>query len=583
LENAPTPSRNSIPTRLADFATLAEALDYAAEGETGCNFYDARGRLVETLPYSELRERALALARGLMGLGLSRGDRVAAIAETDVEFTVVFFACQYAGLVPVALPISLNVGGRGAYVEQLCGLVSAARPTLVTASDALLPFLEEAAQSTPWIPVYSIDDLEALEPSDEPLIPSGIDDVAYLQFTSGSTSFPRGVVVRQHAVMSNLRGIVRTGLEVRGGDRCASWLPFYHDMGLVGFLLGPLVSQVSVDYLKTRDFAVRPLSWLRLISRNRATIAFGPPISYQLCARKLRRDSVEELDLSRWRIAGVGAEMIRRDVLEEFARALAPAGFDPGAFLPCYGLAEASLAVSFSTLGSGVRYESISAEALALSGDAVLSEGRPDETTEVVNCGHVLPGHEVQIRGRDGTDLGLRRTGRVMLRGPSLMEAYFEDPVATETVFSDEHWLDTGDLGYLTPEGLFITGRTKDLIIINGRNIWPQDLEYLAEREDAVRAGDASAFSVLRPEGGEQAVLVIQCRMSSDEERVELVSRIQRSVYSQFGLRCEVDLVAPGTLPKTSSGKLSRADAKRGYLDRMGWDGLQVTSGATTA
>jgi fatty-acyl-CoA synthase len=163
------------------------------------------------------------------------------------------------------------------------------------------------------------------------------------------------------------------------------------------------------------------------------------------------------------------------------------------------------------------------------------------------------------------------------------MEAYFEDPVATETVFSDEHWLDTGDLGYLTPEGLFITGRTKDLIIINGRNIWPQDLEYLAEREDAVRAGDASAFSVLRPEGGEQAVLVIQCRMSSDEERVELVSRIQRSVYSQFGLRCEVDLVAPGTLPKTSSGKLSRADAKRGYLDRMGWDGLQVTSGATTA
>lgn len=583
MDIEPTPSFHALPTRLADFSTLAESLDYAARGETGFNFYDSKVQLKATLPYAELRRRALALARKLVGLGLSRGDRIAAIAETDPHFTIIFFACQYAGLVPVPLPISLNLGGHRAYVDQLRELLKAAGPVLATAPEELLPFLEEAAEGMSWLPTYASDELEELPDADVELVPSRPDEVAYIQFTSGSTSFPRGVVIRHETAMSNLQGIVRTGIGVQPGDRAASWLPFYHDMGLVGFLLGPVVSQVPVDYIRTRGFALRPVSWLRLISQNRATIAFGPPIAYQLCSQRLRREVPEGLDLSCWRVAGVGAEMIRLEVLSDFADRLEPAGFDRRAFMPCYGLAESMLAVTFSPLEEGARHECVDADVLAEDGVAVPAGPATRSVTEIVNCGQVLPGHELRIVDEEGRELGEREIGRIMLRGPSVMDEYLEDPEATAEVFDDEGWLDTGDLGYVTEEGLFVTGRTKDLIIINGRNIWPQDLEYLAEQEDAVRVGDASAFSVTDPDGGEAAVLVVQCRLTDPQESEALVARIEGSVYEHLGLRCIVDLVPPGTLPKTSSGKLSRVEAKRGFLERSGMGRLEAVGGPAGA
>lgn len=573
--------RHDLPTRLGDFSTLADALDYAALGTAGFSFHDARARLQTTLSYREVRERARALARRLMTLGLSRGDRVAAIAETDPEFTIIFFACQYAGLVPVALPISLNMGGRRAYVEQLQGLLREARPALATAPEELLPFLREATEDMPWVPTYANEALEALPDGDVELLPSQPDEIAYLQFTSGSTSFPRGVVIRQDAAMSNLQGVVRTGLEIRAGDRAASWLPFYHDMGLVGFMLGPVVSQVSVDYLRTRDFAIRPLSWLRLISRNRVTIAFGPPVAYHLCRQRLRPKVIEELDLSSWRIAGVGAEMIRPGILDDFADALEPAGFDRRAFLPCYGLAESTLAVAFSPVGGGMKRESVDTDVLAESGVAVLAGPESQSVSEVVNCGRVLPDHEIQIWDENGQELAQRVTGRVLLRGPSVMEGYFNNSVATSAVLDEDGWLDTGDLGYLTDDGLFITGRVKDLIIINGRNIWPQDLEHLAEQESAVRVGDASAFAVTREDGGDMAVLVLQCRLVDPEEREGIVTRTKAAVYEHFGLHCIVELVARGTLPKTSSGKLSRAEARRDFIHRTQWGKLEPAVATT--
>lgn len=558
--------------RLADFATLPEALDYAARGETGFDFHDARGRLRESISYHELRRRARSLARRLVGAGLSRGDRVAAVAETDPEFAVLFFACQYAGLVPVALPISLNLGSHAAYVEQLHGLLESSAPVLAVAPPELLPFLEEASEGLSGLRTGTVTDLEAMPEASTDPEPTRPHEIAYLQFTSGSTRFPRGVVITESAVMSNLRGIVGPGLRVRAGDRCASWLPFYHDMGLVGFLLGPLVSQLSVDYLRTRDFVVRPVQWLRLISENRGTIAFGPPIGYELCSRRLRAADLEGLDLSSWRVAGVGAEMIRTAPLERFAEAVEPAGFDSRAFLPCYGLAESSLAVTFADLDEGVQVDRLDPEALVEEGRVVAVGPGVARASEVVNCGRVIPGHEVVIRNGDGQILGPREIGRVALRGPSLMSGYFSDPEATAEVLDEDGWLDTGDLGYLTDDGLFVTGRRKDLIIINGRNIWPQDLEHLAEQEPEVRVGETSAFGVSDPADGlEKAVLVVQCRISEDDEREDLVSRIQSSVYQGFGVHCLVDLVPPRTLPKTSSGKLSRAEARRGFLERAGW------------
>ncbi|HSR40908.1 MAG TPA: AMP-binding protein, partial [Longimicrobiales bacterium] len=260
---------------------------------------------------------------------------------------------------------------------------------------------------------------------------------------------------------------------------------------------------------------------------------------------------------------------------------LEPAGFDDDAFLPCYGLAEASLAVTFADLGRGVTAETVDADALSDRGVAVPADGGSEKTSEIVNCGTPLPGHEVVIRDADGREVGDRRVGRVTVRGPSVMSGYFSDDEATAEVLSEEGWLETGDLGYLTDEGLFITGRSKDLIIINGRNIWPQDLEHLAEEQPEVRVGECSAFAVSEPDGVEKAVLVVQCRLSDPGEREELVSRIQSAVRRHLGIHCLVDLVPPRTLPKTSSGKLSRSEARQGFLERAGWaEPEAVTEGA---
>lgn len=570
-----TPTINNRPLRHADFATLAEALDYAAQGTTGYNFYDGRGRLQAALSYAELRRRALASAQRLHGLGLRRGERVALIAETNPEFMEFFYACQYGGYVPVPLPITINLGNRTNYVERLHRLLRSCQAAVAIAPQEFLSFLREAAAGLALRLVGSPQELNALDlPPDMPQ-PSGPNDIAYLQYTSGSTRFPRGVVITQKAVMANLAGIVGPGLAVRPGDRCISWLPFYHDMGLVGFVLGPLASQLSVDYLGTRDFAMRPRQWLALLSNNRGTIAFSPPFGYDLCARRVHQAEISRYDLSSWRVAGVGAETIHAETLERFADFMAPAGFNRRAFLPCYGLAESSLAVTFAPLDQGVSVDHVGRRTLEghLTATAVAHHnGAGERVSSFVNCGLPLPGHEVMVRDADGSPLPQRHVGIVSVRGPSLMSGYFHDAASTCEAFRANGWLDTGDLGYLTEEGLFITGRHKDLIIVNGRNIWPQDMERLAEEQPEVRIGDVTAFVAPHPDGGEHVVMLVQCRLTEDGRRNDLVSRLQHMIHSEFGINCRIELVPPKTLPRTSSGKLSRSEARRRFIQRVGWD-----------
>ncbi len=577
MNRQPTLTHNNQPQRLADFETLSEALEYAAQGVTGCNFYDARGELRAVLPYSDLRDRALLTARRLIGLGLKRGERIAIVADTDPSFMELFFACQYAGLVPFAMPVPLNLGSHHIYVQQLRGLLQGGQAVVGLAPMEYLGFLEEAAMELPGLRWCGTpEQLSDQIVDDAELSPTRPDEPAYLQFTSGSTRFPQGVVITQWAVMSNLRGIVRSGLEVTVGDRCSSWLPYYHDMGLVGFVLGPIVSQLSVDYLRTRDFAIRPVQWLRIISRNRCTIAFSPPFGFELCARRVRANDLVTLDLSSWRAAGVGAEMIRPWILENFAEKLAPAGFNPKAFLPCYGLAEASLAVSFPALGTGLEVMQVDANALSENGLAVQVEGGKGRTNSFVNCGRPLPEHEVCIVNDLGKSLTDSRLGRVLVRGPSLMLGYLNNPESTARVMQADGWLDTGDLGYMHDGSLYLTGRRHDVIIVNGRNIRAQDLEELAENQPEVRIGDASAFAVSSASGVPTIVIVVECRLADQAERQTVVLRLQRMVYEGFGIRCLVELVASHTLPRTSSGKLSRTAARQGFLQRSGSDHLQL-------
>jgi fatty-acyl-CoA synthase len=564
-----TPTVHKLPFRAADFATLADALDYAAQGDTGANFYTGRGDLYASLPYAELQKQARVLARKLLGMGLEKGDRVALVAETNPDFLRFFFACQYSGLIPVSLPASVNLGGHTVYVTQLRGLLESSQASVAMAPGGYAAFLEEAGQGLNLKLVGAPAVFDALPEADIEFTAVQPSDVAYIQYTSGSTKFPRGVVIEQRAVMSNLAGIIRHGVKIGPQDRCFSWLPFYHDMGLVGLVLVPVAAQISVDYLDTREFAMRPRQWLNLMTATKATISFSPPFGYELCTRRLRPGEASKYDLSNWRVAGVGAEMIRSETLTRFARALAPAGFNEKAFLACYGMAECSLAISFSPLFEGHSTDCVDGDHHSDHQEALpihLSEN-PGRARCFVECGTPLPEYQVEIRDDAGRVLPDRRSGGIFVRGASVMSGYFNAPEETAAALSKDGWLNTGDIGYRVNGSLIITGRKKDLIIINGRNIWPQDLEYLAEHQPEVRIGDALAFSVPGPEGDEVCVLVVQCRESDANKRANLIDRLNRLVHLELGIDVLVELVPLHTLPRTSSGKLSRSKARQNFIE----------------
>ena len=576
----PTPTKNSQTQRLADFDTLTEALDFAASGTTGYNFYDAKGNLRSVLSYSVLREKSRVSAKRLLGLGLTSGERVAIVADTTPEFVELFFACRYAGLVPFAMPVPVNLGSHAVYVQQLRGILEGSQASAALANEDYINFLGEAAeglQALRW--VGTPEQLTKLPAPDKTLQRNHQSETAYLQYTSGSTRAPRGVIITERALMSNLKGIVRTGLEINPGDRAASWLPFYHDMGLVGMLMAPMVAQVSVDYLATRDFAIRPLQWLKLISRNRSTIAFSQPFGLKLCTLRVRKTDLENLDLSCWRAAGVGAEMIRPDILRNFAEKFAPAGFSINSFLPWYGLAESTLAVTFSHTGHGFQSIKVDAGTLIDKKIAVRVQADGRKYNEFVNCGSPLPDHTVKVIDDSEQELPDLRVGSVLMHGPSIMTGYFNSPEDTENILRPGDWLDTGDLGFLFEGNLYITGRRTDVIIVNGRNIRAQDVEELAEQQPEIRAREASAFSITDDNDITSIVLVIECRLTSTEERQSLINRLQRLVYMAFGVKSLVELVSPHTLPRTSSGKLSRYAARKGFIQRADFaDPMSVES-----
>jgi fatty-acyl-CoA synthase len=561
----PTPTADDLPRRFADFETLGDALDYAARGVRGLNFHDPRGNLTRAYSYAELRRDALAAAARLIASGVKPGDRLALVAETSPEFAALFFGTVYAGAWPVPLPLPTSFGGRESYIEQLKAQLASAAPASLFYPSGLAGLAGAAAEAA-GVRGIAWDEFAAEPaPADVPLPKAGPDDVAYLQYSSGSTRFPHGVAVTHRGLLNNLAAHSH-GMKVIDTDRCISWLPWYHDMGLVGCLLSPMANQISADFLRTEDFARRPLAWLDLISRNEGTTgSYSPTFGYDICARRVSSltNVAERFDLSRWRIAGNGADMIRPDVMQAFVDAFAPAGFDPKAFLPSYGLAEATLAVTIMPPGEGIVVELV--EETVLSGEGKMQRDRPQRYRSIVNCGRPVRDMEVAILD-DGATLGNREIGKVFCRGPSVMLGYFRDEEATRACLSADGWLDTGDMGYMSDGYLYIVGRAKDMIIVNGKNHWPQDIEWAVEQLPGFKAGDIAAFSITTPGGEETPAVLVQCRTSDAEERSKLRDLIRERVRAITGMNCVIELVPPKTLPRTSSGKLSRARARSLYL-----------------
>jgi len=562
----PTQHNRSLPLNNTEFSNLSEALEYAAKGDSGYNFYDGRGRLEFVLPYSELVLEAKILARKLVTLGCARGSIVGIVAETHPLFHRFFFACQYAGLIPVALPAGVQLGAHNVYIEQIARMLKGCNAAIAVAPDTHATFLAEASENLNLVMSGTGSDFDEL-PYDESieLQPFTGDEPAYLQFTSGSTQFPRGVEISQATVLSNLTEIALHGLKLERNDRFVSWLPFYHDMGLVGFVLVPLNSQLSADYMSPRTFAMRPRLWLKIISDNRGTISSSPTFGYALCAKRLRPSDTERYDLSSWRAACVGAERVNHETMEKFAHALSATGFSKNAFVACYGMAECVLAISFAPLNEGLSVDYVDKHALGTSGKAIPAT---EDAAPYVDCGAILPSFEYAIRDDAGNNLGERQCGRICLKGPAVMSGYYQNQIATDEVLSADGWLDTGDIGYLIGSHIVITARRKDVIIINGRNIWPQDLEMLAENTDGVRLGGVSAFGVVDDRQLEHAILVVETRDKDRASRYELIERLAHALQLNFGLKVHIELTLPGTLRRTSSGKLSRSQTRDGFLKR---------------
>lgn len=559
----PTPTFRSKPLIHADFPTLCDALDYAATCDTGFNYFDGKGTLKTAMPYSELRTRAQDVAKRLVQYA-DKDARIGIAAVSSPEFAILFFACQYAGLIPAPLPLPVTLGGRSSYERQLQRMAETGDFHALLTPASMESIMSSALNDTN-VPVLTFEAVFEL-PAGDTLRPHGPDDMCYIQYSSGSSSSPKGILGTQFSVASNCRGITRDGMDMRDDDRGTTWLPMYHDMGLIGFMVAPMMSQLTVDYLDPQDFTRRPMTWLQMISDHRGTLSYSPTFGYELCVRRWRED--RELDLSCWRAAGIGGDMVRPEPLTEFAETFGPMGFSEDCFKPSYGMAETTLAATFAPFGQGLKKHTIDMRHYERTSEAVeATEVTPDEHKRTfVACGVKLPGHEIDVRDFDGRVLGEKKVGQIFLKGPSVSPGYFRNKQATEASFSPDGWLNSGDLGYWLEDQLVVTGRFKDLILWHGRNIWPQDIEWAAQAAAPHRCGRACSFAIGGAGDEKTIMLLLECRTRDPQLLDEIYTAVTAAIRLEVGVPVQLQLVPRATMIITSSGKLSRARVKDKYM-----------------
>jgi fatty-acyl-CoA synthase len=518
----------------------------------------------------ELVEAAERAACSLVRAGIEPGDRVGIMAQTTPATVISLLGCWAAGAVAVPLPLPMRAIEPHSFIEQSRRRLQMVEAKLLALPGSLLPMVGEMGVGMKLVACEELDAGGGMPPA-----PTTPHDVALVQFTSGSTSEPRGVVLTHANIMANVRAISRK-VKLSHRDCIVSWMPLYHDMGLIGFLITALSSGATLVLMSPQRFVSDPALWMRTISEHRATITGGPNFAYALSARVLAAGTAGELDLSSLRLALNGAEPVDAEVLDGFVEAGKPYGLRKQVPYPVYGLAEATLAVTFPQPGKRYRLDHVSRAGIEEESFARPGEPGEEGTRALASLGSALEGLEVSVVKKDGSEAGDREVGEVCVRGASLMQGYWGDPEATAKALRDGR-LHTGDLGYLADGELYLVGRIKDMVIIGGRNLFPEDVERCAEQVSGVRKGNAVVFGVTTRRGRERLVLVGETRLSCPDAAREAARAISSTVREEMGVPVrEVVLVPAGSLPKTSSGK------KRRFLCRELYLGQQLQAVART-
>jgi acyl-CoA synthetase (AMP-forming)/AMP-acid ligase II len=524
--------------------------------------------------YAAVERMSARFGGALQALGLRKGDRVALILPNNDDFVLCFFGAIRAGIIPAPIYPPMALGQLQPYLDNTRHIVAKSGARVLVTTTRIKRLLGTVQSACPAL--EQVVAIEGIRESTEPLKAESIalEDPAFVQFTSGSTSRPKGVTLTHANLAANIKCIMEDGLRIRPDDVGVSWLPLYHDMGLIGFVLAPLFHRVPIVYLPSLLFLKRPVTWFQAFTRHGGSIAYAPNFAYALCIKRIRAADLEGLDLSKWRVAGCGAEPIRPETLEGFAQAFARIGFRKEAVYPSYGMAESSLAVAFSELGEGMKTISVDGPTLWSAGEAKIVPEDDETAVRLVSCGREFPDHTIRIFAGGDTlserPLGENVVGEIRIAGPSVMRGYWEDAERTREAFAGR-FLCTGDLGFLHDGHLFICGRSKELVIVNGRNYYPQDMEWEAGKVSGVRKGNVVAFGARDPSGverdRERVVLAFEVQ---EPERLgqsaSLVADVRRAVQEGMGLTLDdVVAVPPGALPKTSSGKLQRAKTRELY------------------
>jgi len=515
--------------------------------------------------WGAIAARAAASAGRLAAAGIEPGERVALVYPTGPEFFDAFFGALLAGAVPVPLYPPVRLGRLEEYHERTATMLEAAGAALVLVDRRIGGLAGIAIErAAPRLGGSTIDRLPAAPPLERPGAP---EDLALVQFSSGTTVEPKPVALTQRAVLAQVAALNALWPDTAEATHSGvSWLPLYHDMGLIGCVFPALERPAVLTLVPPERFVARPALWLRALARHRATISVAPNFAYALAAERVRDEELEGCDLSAWRVALCGAETVSAQTLAAFARRFARWGFRPEALTPVYGLSEAALAVTFAPLDRPFRSGRFDREALARDARATVD----GSGTEIVSVGRPLPGFALELRDEAGRALGEGRVGRLFVRGPSLMREYLGRPDATARVLVDG-WLDTGDLGFLADGELYLTGRAKDVLILRGRNHAPADVEAAAGEIEGVRRGCVAAVARrVEGEATDRLLLFVERRRgrrAGGDGDDELARRVRAAVLTGTGLAVdEVHLLAPGTLPRTSSGKIRRGETLARHL-----------------